>query len=98
MNNPKLLHEVWEDFGEQGESLHSLQFAGPRGEDARRWLGPKARLIATIEAGSHYEAMTLYHQMLGREPYTTNQPSDHEPYPEEWIRDQRDAGLIPRDG
>jgi hypothetical protein len=54
------------------------------GEDCRSTLAPGARLLQTFEAGSHFEAMTLYNSLLGREVYTTEQPWVYEPYPEEW--------------
>jgi hypothetical protein len=41
-----MLHELWaEEDGEQ-----TLCHAGPKGEDARRLLGPTARLVWTVEA------------------------------------------------
>jgi len=56
MNEHSCCTKVWEDFGDEGESLHSLELAGHWGDDARRWLGPKARLVATVKAGSHSKA------------------------------------------
>jgi hypothetical protein len=91
MGDRKLLHEVWEDFGDHGESLPALLDAGPRGEEARRLLGPKARLLTTIWAGSHFEAMTIYYRLMGLGEYTTDQPWDYQPYPEEWILEQQGA-------
>jgi hypothetical protein len=32
--------------------------------------------------------MTKYNEYLGREPYTTDQARDSEPYSEEWLRIQ----------
>jgi hypothetical protein len=94
MGKRELLLEVWEDFGDDGQSLPSLLYAGPRGEESRRLLlGPKARLVTTIWAGSHFEAMTTYYRLMGRGEYHTNEPWDHQPYPEEWILEQRMAGL-----
>jgi hypothetical protein len=88
MSRRTLLLEVWEDFGDEGEALPGLCYAGPLGDDLRSLLGPKARLLTTFEAGSHYEAMTIYHRIVGYEPYTTDQPWDYQPYPEEWLTQQ----------
>jgi hypothetical protein len=84
----KLVHEVWEEIGEDGMVLHRCCLAGPGGEGCRRTLAAGARLLLTYEAGSHFEAMTIYNRFLGREPYSTDQPWDYEPYPEEWYREQ----------
>ncbi len=40
-------------------------------------------------AGSHYEAMTTYHQFLGHEEYTTKHAGDYEPYPSDWRERQK---------
>ena len=89
MSDDTLIHEVWEDFGDSGESLPSLILAGPRGNDARRSLSPRAKLVTTIESCCHFDAMTAYHKFWGWGKYTTDQPWDCEPYPEEWIAEQR---------
>jgi hypothetical protein len=92
MSERKLLLEVWEDFGDKGESLPALVYAGPRGDKSRRLLGPKAKLVTTIRAGSHFGAMTIYYRLMGWGEYTTDQESDYQPYPEEWFREQQEAG------
>ena len=69
-------HEIWDDEDGPGCCL-----AGPDGDGFRRLLSPKARLIETFRAANYYEAMTIYHRLLGREAYTTDHPSDMEPYP-----------------
>jgi hypothetical protein len=79
-----LTHEVWEEVGDQGMVLHTCCLAGPIGDACRRMLSPSARLITTFEAGSHFEAMSIYHRLLYRETYTTDQAWDYEPYPDEW--------------
>jgi hypothetical protein len=62
------------------------------GEAARKvFLEAGAKLVWTFEAGSHFEAMTKYNEHLGREPYTTNEPQDREPYPGVWLKVQRGA-------
>lgn len=57
--------------------------AGPMGDGARNLLGPKARLIWTVEAESHFEAMTLYYQRKGWGAYTSEHPDlDKQTYAE----------------
>jgi hypothetical protein len=75
-----LIHEVWID----SEGLPGMCLAGPMGKGFRELQGPGAKLIATIEASSHFEAMTKYNAMLERGAYTTEFESDHKIYPEEW--------------
>jgi hypothetical protein len=85
-----LLHEIWHEPSELSHTgwLPSCCLAGPDGEDHRRSLAPGARLVDTFEAGSHFDAMTIYHGLMG-ETYTTSHAWDHEPYPEEWAARQR---------
>jgi hypothetical protein len=64
--------------------LHTCCLVGPMGDGCRRTLSSNARLLTTFEAGSHFEAMTIYNRYLGRETYTSDQAWDHRPYPEEW--------------
>jgi len=75
---PQLVHEIWID----GEGLPGLCLAGPAGDGFRRLLDPAARLVHVFEASNHITAMQVYHSYLGREPYTLNDTSDREPYPE----------------
>jgi hypothetical protein len=44
------------------------------GDGHRQLMSPSARMLTTFEAGSHFEAMTIYNRMFGREPYETDQP------------------------
>lgn len=81
---PELIHEIWID----GEGLPGVCLAGPSGDDFRRLLDPGARLVYVFAAASHFTAMQLYHAYLGREPYTTDQSLDFEPYPESWKAEQ----------
>jgi hypothetical protein len=83
---PKLIHEIWECAEDDG-ILHMCCLAGPRGEDCRR-TEPNARLLATFEAGSHFEAMTIYNRYLYREEYKPIPGEDYLPYPEEWYQEQ----------
>lgn len=83
-----LVHEIWEDVS-RGRVLHTCCFAGPLGDGCRQTLEPGARLLTTFEAGSHFEAMTFYNNYLGREKYSTNQPSDYLPYSDDWLAEQQ---------
>ena len=77
----KLKHELWEEADGAG---HTFCLAGPRGDDARQMLGPGAKLIWAVEAGSHFEAITEYYKFMGWGEYTTDQERDTQPYPGEW--------------
>src|SRR5262245_38884134 len=83
-----LVHEVWETVSD-GMVLHACCLAGPLGDGCRRNLEPGARLLTTFEAGSHFDALTFYNRYLGREAYTTNEPWDYKPYPDEWLAEQQ---------
>jgi hypothetical protein len=72
-----VLHELWVD----DEGLDSLCLAGPEGDGARALLQQPARLVWTVEATSHFEAMTAYYRYRGRGTYTTDFPEeDHRLY------------------
>ena len=62
-------HELW--LEEEGQTFC---LAGPLGEQARSLLGPTAHLVWTVEADSHYDAMTLYYEYMGWGAYTTDFP------------------------
>ena len=64
-------HELWEE--DDGDE-QTLCFAGPMGDGARATLRPGARLTWTVEASSHFEAMTLYYEHMGWGEYTTDFP------------------------
>jgi hypothetical protein len=81
----KLVHEIWEDLEEDGQWFPGMCLSGPMGDDFRALQSKRARLINRIEAASHFDAMTQYHELLGFEPYTTEHEADHRPYPEEWF-------------
>ena len=78
----KLKHELWVD--EEGLDMFCL--SGKHGDDARKLLGPDAKLIWTVEAGSNFEAMTAYYKFRDRGEYTTDQEWDLQPYPEDWLQ------------
>ncbi len=78
-----LLHEIWIESDDNGQDLESCCLAGKDGEEFRKSLSSNARLMRTFEASSHYEAMTIFHEILGREKYTTTHEWAYLPYPEE---------------
>lgn len=84
----QLIHELWV-YVEDGMELCLFCLAGPRGSEARETLPPDAKLVWTVEAGSHYEAMTRYYERQGRGKYTTEFAQDYEPYPAEWAEEQQ---------
>jgi hypothetical protein len=81
-----LIHEIWEVLDDDGQVLPACLFAGPRGDEGRRLLGPNACLVHTFKAGSHFEAMTIYYDFYRWGVYTTDHASDVEPYPDEWAK------------
>jgi hypothetical protein len=78
-----LKHELWQDSADDGGDL-TFCLAGPHGDGARKLLGPNAKLIWTVEADSHFAAMTTYYEFMGWGSYTTDQEWDMRPYPDEW--------------
>jgi hypothetical protein len=75
----KLKHELWEEDG-----LNTFCLAGPRGDDARKIVGSTAKLIWTVDAATHFEAMTEYYKFMGWGEYKTDQEWDRQPYPDDW--------------
>lgn len=61
-----MLHELWDEPG-VGQTF---VLAGPRGDAARADLTAGAQLVWTVEASSHFDAMTAYylHEGLGKYP------------------------------
>lgn len=80
----KLRHELSKDIGDEDHSEFTFCLAGSHGNDARALLSSKAQLIWTVEAGSHFEAMSAYYEFMGWGEYTTDQEWGRQPYPEEW--------------
>jgi len=89
-----LLHEIWVEPDGTGQALESCCLAGPDGDEFRASLGPEARLIQSFWAGSHFEAMTIFNELRGREKYTTEHDWDYEPYPPDW-RERQSLGSQP---
>jgi hypothetical protein len=69
-------HELWVHADGQDFCL-----AGPRGDAQRALVSSDARLVWTVEAESHFAAMTLYYEHMGWGTYTTDFPDvDQQPY------------------
>jgi hypothetical protein len=77
----KLVHELWV---EKDGDRQTFCLAGALGEGARKLLGPDAKLVWTVEASSHFDAMTAYYEFMGWGKYETDHTWDSEPYPEDW--------------
>ena len=75
-----MLHELWED--PESEGVYTFCPAGPRGDGARSSLSQSARVTWTVEAASHFEAMTLYYARQGWETYTSEHDWDFKTYVE----------------
>ena len=80
-----LKHELWIDT----EGLETFCIAGPSGEGVRKLLPAGSNLVWTVEAGSHFEAMSKYYNYIGWGKYETDQVWDFEPYPEDWLKTQQ---------
>lgn len=85
-----MVHELWDD--PEGEGRYTFCLSGPHGDEARSMLSPAARLVWTVEAASHREAMTAYYEHQGWGVYTTDQEWDLKTYAEHgWEADGRPA-------
>ena len=78
--------ELWKDIGGEKYSEYTFCLAGTRGNDARSSLSPDAKLIWTVEADSHFAAMTAYYKFMDWGTYTTDREWDMQPYPKEWLQ------------
>jgi len=71
-----MLHELWIESTGQTFCL-----AGPNGDAARALLEPGARLTWTVNADSHFEAMTKYYEHMVWGTYKSDFPEiDSQPY------------------
>lgn len=77
-------HELWRE-----KNGYTFCLAGSLGDQAREMMGDDAELIWTVEADSHFEAMTKYYEFMDWGEYPTDFAQDKEPYPEEWIKTQK---------
>jgi hypothetical protein len=87
----RLLHELWEEADGEG---YTFCLAGPMGDDARKLLGPGAKLVWKVEADSHLDAMTKYYEFMGWGKYTTVHQWDLQAYPEEWLDIQKSQAKV----
>lgn len=72
-----MLHELWVD----PDGLDTFCLAGPEGHANRSLLPPNSRLEWTVDAPSHFEAMTQYYRFRYWGIYTTDFPEqDMTPY------------------
>lgn len=69
-------HQLWMDEGQR-----SFCLAGPMGDTLRALHSDGAQLVWTVEAASHFDAMTFFYEHMGWDPYTTEFPEiDNETY------------------
>jgi hypothetical protein len=73
-----VLHELWDDPEDEGRYTFCL--AGTRGNQARARLSSAAHRAWTVEADSHFDAMTAYYLHMGWGTYTTDQEWDRITY------------------
>ncbi len=78
-------HELWKE----NEGCQTFCFAGSMGDGARALMDENAELICTIEADSHFEAMTKYYDFMDWGEYKTEFEQDKEPYSEKWVKTQQ---------
>ena len=77
-------HELWKE-----ENGCTFCLAGSMGDGARAMMDSNTKLIWTVEADSHFEAMTKYYKFMNWGEYKTEFEQDKEPYSEEWMRTQQ---------
>ena len=75
-----LKHELWIE-SEQGQTFCLV---GPMGDAARSLLLQDAQLVWTVEAESHFEAVTLYYAFMGWGIYESDHDWDRQPYADDW--------------
>ncbi|MBI3230082.1 MAG: hypothetical protein HYZ45_07890 [Burkholderiales bacterium] len=75
-----MIHELWLE----ADGLQMFCLAGTQGDGARSLLAPGAKLVWTVEAASHFEAMCKYYEYMDWGQYTTDFPEiDKTPYAEQ---------------
>lgn len=73
-----VLHELWDDPEDEGRYTFCL--AGTHGDRARALLSSAAQRTWTVEADSHFDAMTAYYQHMGWGTYATDREWDRITY------------------
>ncbi|HEV2361125.1 MAG TPA: hypothetical protein VGS21_05445 [Acidimicrobiales bacterium] len=87
-----MLHELW-----VADESQTFCLAGPMGDQARQMLDPGSRLTWTVEASSHFEAMTLYYRHMGWRIYTSDyEDIDRQTYAERGWEAASRPGFRPR--
>jgi hypothetical protein len=76
-------HELWKE-----KNGFTFCLAGSMGDGARAMMENGAELIWTVEAASHFEAMTKYCEYMDWGEYKTEFEQDKNPYPNDWIETQ----------
>ncbi len=77
-------HELWKE-----KNGYTFCLAGSMGEGARATMQSGAELIWTVEADSHYEAMTKYYKFMDWGEYKIAFEQDKEAYPDVWVKTQK---------
>ena len=77
-------HELWKE-----ENGYTFCLADSMGDRARAMMESHAELIWTVEAESHFEAMTKYYKFMNWGAFKTEFEEDKNPYPKEWIKTQQ---------
>ena len=80
----RMKHELWKE-----KNGYTFCLSGAMGDEARATLESGAALIWTIEADSHFEAMSKYYELMDWGEYKTEFEQDKLAYPEEWKRTQK---------
>ena len=70
-------------------TLSLLCIAGPAGDAARATVPSNATLVWTMWARCHFEAMSLLHERIGPERYTSDDACDLESYSQALIDEQQ---------
>ncbi|WP_137189698.1 hypothetical protein [Stenotrophomonas rhizophila] len=70
-------YELWIEPDQE----QTFCMSGPHGDSARALLRVNAKRVWTVNAQSHFEAMTKYHQYMGWGPYVSAFPDvDNVPF------------------
>lgn len=77
-------HELWKE-----ENGYTFCLAASLGEGARASMDSDAKLIWTVEADSHFEAMTKYYEFMDWGEYKSDFEEDKNSYSDEWIKTQK---------
>ena len=87
-----LKHELWIE----SEQEQTFCLVGPMGDKARSLLLQDAQLVLTVEAESHFEAMTSYYAFMGWGIYESDHDWDRQPYPDDWreIQESRKPHVV----